>query len=77
MFNEVPETKIEPIVTIPLSEYRELISKATRFDILKMDIEEMYIVVIGNEKYAISQRNAIARLLLMKRREREKTKPSK
>ena len=40
MFNEVPETKIELIVTIPLSEYRELISKATRFDILKMDIEE-------------------------------------
>ena len=40
MFNEVPETKIEPIVTIPLSEYKELISKATRFDILKMDIEE-------------------------------------
>ena len=40
MFNEAQETKIEPIVTIPLSEYKELISKATRFDILKMDIEE-------------------------------------
>lgn len=44
MFNEAPETKIEPIVTIPLSEYRELISAGNSIvvDVLYYIFKELY-----------------------------------